>query len=195
MKNTITQNRQHPVGERGHYFSTFELILLALCASLVIVSRVLLHLPLHLPGHSGVFWMAALVITRGLVPKVGAISLVGLSSGIIATFMGMGDKGPVSTLLSYLSAGVAVDLVALFLGGVDNILAAALAGVAGNVAKLLTKALVYLVLEIPAGFVTMGLLFFSMTTVVAGAAGGVLGWCILRALRKAGFFLYLAEKR
>jgi hypothetical protein len=139
--------------------------------------------------------MAALVITRGLVPKVGAISLVGLSSGIIATFMGMGDKGPVSTLLSYLSAGVAVDLVALFLGGVDNILAAALAGVAGNVAKLLTKALVYLVLEIPAGFVTMGLLFFSMTTVVAGAAGGVLGWCILRALRKAGFFLYLAEKR
>jgi hypothetical protein len=139
--------------------------------------------------------MAALVIARGLVPKAGALSLVGLSSGLIATFMGMGDKGPVSTLLAYLAAGVAVDLVALFLGGVDNILAAALAGVAGNVAKLLAKALIYMVLEIPAGFVTMGLLFFSITTVVAGAAGGVLGWCILRALHKAGFFVYLAEKR
>ena len=30
---------------------------------------------------------------------------------------------------------------------------------------------------------------------VAGLLGGLLGWLILRALRRAGFFVYLAEKR
>jgi len=34
-----------------------------------------------------------------------------------------------------------------------------------------------------------------LTNSVAGALGGVLGWLILRALRRAGFFVYLAEKR
>lgn len=184
-----------PAVYRRHYFTTFELILLALCAALVVAARVVLHLPLHLPGHSGLFWMAILVVARGLVPKAGALTLVGLTSGLIATFMGLGSKGPVNTLLSYLSAGVAVDLVAIFLGGVDNILAAALAGIAGNVAKLFVKALISIVLEIPAGFVTLGLLFFCITTVLSGAAGGVIGWFILRALRKAGFFVYLSEKR
>ena len=187
--NTATAQKRH------HYFSTFELILLALFSVLVVVAKVVLHLPLHLPGHSGVFWMAILVVTRGLVPKAGALSLVGLTSGLLATFMGIGNKGPLYTILSYLSAGVAVDLVSLFVGGVNNIVSAGLAGLAGNVAKVLTKALMAIVLEIPAGFIALGFLFFIFTNVVAGALGGVLGWFILRALHKAGFFVYLEEKK
>jgi hypothetical protein len=35
----------------------------------------------------------------------------------------------------------------------------------------------------------------NFTNSVAGVLGGLLGWLILRALRRAGFFAYLAEKR
>ena len=181
--------------QSSRYFSTFELILLALFSSLVVVSKIVLHLPVKLPGHSGVFWMAILVVTRGLVRKPGALSLVGLTSGVLAAFMGLGDMGPIYTFFSYLASGIAVDLVAWFLGGVDNLVAAGLVGIVGNVAKMLVKLAVAAVMQIPAGFVAMGLLFSFVTNTAAGALGGVLGWLILRALKRAGFFAYLAEKR
>ena len=180
---------------RQRYFTTFELILLALFSSLVVVSKIVLHLPLRLPGHSGVFWMAILIVARGLVPKPGALSLVGLTSGLLAAFMGLGDLGPIYTFFSYLASGVAVDLIALFLRGADNIVSAGLAGIVGNVAKMLVKAVMAVLMQIPAGFVAFGLLYSFITNSVAGLLGGVLGWLILRALRRAGFFAYLAEKR
>ena len=176
------------------YFSTFELILLALFSSLVVVAKIVLHLPLRLPGHSGVFWMAILIVAHGLVPKRGALSLVGVTSGLLAAFMGLGDLGPIYTFFSYLASGVAVDLMALFLGGMDNVVVAGLTGLVGNVAKMLVKTLMAVLLQIPAGFVAFGLLYSFFTNSIAGLAGGVVGWLILRALRRAGFFAYLAEK-
>ena len=181
--------------QSSRYFSTFELILLALFSSLVVVSKIVLHLPVRLPGHSGVFWMAILIVARGLVPKPGALSLVGLTSGLLAAFMGLGDMGPIYTFFSYLASGVAVDRVAWFLGGMDNLVVAGLVGIVGNVAKMLVKLAIAALMQIPAGFVAMGLLFSFVTNTVAGALGGVLGWLVLRALRRAGFFAYLAEKR
>ena len=180
---------------RQRYFTTFELILLALFSSLVVVSKIVLHLPVRLPGHSGVFWMAILIVARGLVPKPGALSLVGLTSGLLAAFMGLGDLGPIYTFFSYLASGVVVDLMALFLGSMGNVVVAGLAGIVGNVAKMLVKLLMAVALQIPAGFVAFGLLYSFITNSVAGLLGGVLGWLILRALRRAGFFAYLAEKR
>jgi hypothetical protein len=181
--------------QRVRYFTTFELILLALFSSLVVVSKIVLHLPLRLPGHSGIFWMAILVVARGLVPKTGAMSLVGLTSGLLAAFMGLGDLGPLYTFFSYLASGVAVDLTALFLGGMDHVAVAGLVGIVGNVAKMLVKTLMAVTMQIPAGFVAFGLLYSFITNSAAGLLGGLLGWLILRALRRAGFFAYLAEKR
>jgi hypothetical protein len=180
---------------RQHYFSTFELILLALFSSLVVVSKIVLHLPLRLPGHSGVFWMAILIVAHGLVPKPGALSLVGVTSGLLAAFMGLGDQGPIDSFFSYLVCGVAVDLMAWFLGSVENVVVAGLVGIVGNVAKMLVKLAMAVLLQIPAGFVAFGLLYSFVTNSAAGALGGVLGWLLLRALRRAGFFAYLAEKR
>jgi hypothetical protein len=47
----------------------------------------------------------------------------------------------------------------------------------------------------PVGFVALGLAWSMVTYVVFGALGGLLGALTLKALRKAGFFAYLAEKR
>jgi hypothetical protein len=175
------------------YFSTFELLLLALFAALVVVGNVALRLPLKLPGHSGVVWMAVLVTARGVVPRLGAAATVGLLSGLLAAFMGVGDKGGLDTFLSYAAAGVAVDgIVALAPAGA---LTAALAGLAGNLAKLGVKVLLELWIGIPTGFLVVGRSYPAVTHAVFGLAGGYLGSLVLGALRRAGLFAYLAGRR
>jgi hypothetical protein len=177
------------------YFSTFQLILLALFSALIVVAKIALRLPLQLSGHSGIFWMAILIVAAGVVPKRGAASLVGLTSGILASFLGLGDFGALDTLLSYTMVGVGTDLALLLLGKPENLVVAGLAGVLGHFAKFLVKWGMAAITGAPVGFVALGLLKAMIGYVVFGAIGGVLGGLTLLALRKAGFFAYLAEKR
>ncbi len=180
---------------KRHYFSTFELVLLALLAALIVVAKVALRLPLQLPGHSGVFWMAIIIAAAGIVPKRGAASLVGLSSGILASFLGLGDFGALDTLLSYTAVGVGTDLTLALLRDPENLVVAVLAGALGHFTKFLAKYALGSVAGVPVGFVALGLLRSLLGYVIFGALGGLLGGLTLRALRRAGFFAYLAEKR
>ena len=181
---------------KERYFSTFQLILLALFAALIVVAKIALRLPLQLPGHSGIFWMAIVIVAAGVVPKVGAASLVGLTSGIIAAFLGMGDFGALNTFLSYTMVGVGTDVALLLLGrNPENLVVATLAGVLGHMGKFLVKWGLATVAGAPVGFVALGLARAIVGYLVFGAIGGLLGALTLRALRRAGFFAYLAEKR
>ena len=181
---------------KARYFSTFQLILLALFAALVVVVKIALRLPLQLSGHSGVFWMAIVIVAAGVVPKVGAASLVGLTSGIIAAFLGMGDFGALNTFLSYTMVGVGTDLALLLLGrNPENLLVATIAGTLGHFCKFLVKWGMGVLTGAPVGFVALGLARAMIGYVVFGALGGLLGALALKALRRAGFFSYLAEKR
>jgi hypothetical protein len=184
------------VRQREPYFSTFQLILLALFAALVVVAKIALRLPLQLPGHSGIFWMAIVVVATGVVHKPGAASLVGLTSGLIAAFLGLGDFGALNTFLSYSAVGVGTDLALWLLGGnPENLVVATLAATLGHTAKFLVKWGLGVVTGAPVGFIALGLLRAVIGYVVFGALGGLLGALTLRALRRAGFFAYLAEKQ
>jgi hypothetical protein len=181
---------------KERYFSTFQLILLALFAALIVVAKIALRLPLQLSGHSGVFWMAIVIVAAGVVPKVGAASLVGLTSGILAAFLGLGDFGALNTLLSYTMVGVGTDLALLFLGRKpENLVIATIAATFGHFCKFLVKWGLGTLTGAPVGFIALGLLKAVIGYIVFGALGGLLGALTLKALRKAGFFAYLAEKR
>jgi len=180
---------------KKRYFSTFELVLLTLFAALVVVTKISLRLPLQLPGHSGLFWVAIVVVAAGVVPKRGAASLVGLTSGILAAFLGLGDIGALNTLLSYAALGVCTDLALWLLRSPEDLIVAVLAGTLGHVGKFSVKWGLAVVSGAPAGFVALGLAWSALTYTAFGALGGLLGGLTLRALRKAGFFAYLAEKR
>jgi len=180
---------------KERYFSTFQLILLALFAALIVVAKIALRLPLQMPGHSGIFWMAIVIVATGVVPKRGAASLVGLTSGIMAAFLGLGDFGALDTLLSYTAVGVATDLGLLLLRNPENLVVATLAGALGHVGKFLVKWAIAGIAGAPAGFVALGLARSLVGYIIFGALGGLLGALTLAALRKAGFFAYLAEKR
>ncbi len=177
-------------------FSTFHLILLALFSALVIVAKIALRTPLQLPGHSGIFWMAIIVIGAKVVHKPGAASIIGITSGLLAGFLGLGDFGALNTFLSYAMVGVASDLLLWLLGGDTEILIVAiLVGIFGHMGKFLTKWVFGVITGAPLGFVALGLLRSIIGYIVFGAVGGLLGWLTLKALRRAGFFAYLAEKR
>jgi hypothetical protein len=180
---------------RGSYFSTFELLLLAFMAALVVVAKIALEFPLQLPGHSGIFWMAIVIVSGGIVRKPGAMSVVGLTSGILAAFLGLGDFGLLNTLLSYTAIGVGSDLALLLLQNLEDPVAAALVATFGNLGKFLVKWALASLVGAPAGFVALGLARSLVGYIVFGALGGVLGALTLIALRRAGFFAYVAEKR
>lgn len=181
---------------KERYFSTFQLILLALFSALVVVAKISLRTPLQLPGHSGIYWMAIVLVTARVVPKPGATTIVGITSGIIAAFLGMGDFGALDTFLSYAMIGVIADLVLIFLGGNPELLGVAVfVGILGHLGKFLIKWLFGLVSGAPLGFIALGLARSLIGYVLFGALGGVLGWVTIKTLRKAGFFSYLAEKK
>ncbi len=178
------------------YFSTFQLILLALFSALVVVAKIALRTPLQLSGHSGIFWMAIVIVGMRVVPKPGAGSVIGVTSGILAGFLGLGDFGVLNTFLSYSLLGIVADLILWLLGGnAENVVVAVLVGTFGHFAKFIVKWIFGLMTGAPLGFVALGFLKAIIGYLVFGAIGGFLGWLTLKALRKAGFFAYLAEKR
>lgn len=179
----------------AQYFSTFELLLLGMMAALVVIGNLALRLPIRMPGHSGIVWMALLVTARAIVPKVGAAATAGLLSGVIASLAGIGDKGALDTVLSYTAAGVGVDAVAAAADPSRQAVACVIAGVVGNLSKLGVKVLLELWIGIPTGFVLVGRAFPTLTHALFGLVGGYLGFLVISALRRAGFFAYLAEKR
>jgi hypothetical protein len=176
-------------------FSTFELILLTLFSALVVVAKIALRLPVKVPGHSGIFWMAILIVAAGIVPKRGAASLIGVTSGVLAAFLGMGDFGALNTFLSYSLVGIATELALWLLQNPENLVVAALVGVIGHLGKFVVKWVLGLIAGAPLGFVALGLAWSLGGYIVWGALGGLLGALTLRALRRAGFFTYLAERR
>ena len=180
---------------KERYFSTFQLILLTLFAVLIVVAKIALRLPLQLSGHSGIFWMAIIIVASRAVPRKGAASLVGLISGIIAAFIGLGDFGALNTLISYTAVGVGTDLALLLLGNPENLLVAGLAGTIGHFAKFLVKWAFGAISGAPVGFVALGLAKAMIGYLVFGAIGGILGGLTLIALRKAGYFAYMEEKK
>ena len=72
---------------------------------------------------------------------------------------------------------------------------AGLAGVIGHFAKFLVKWGMGAITGAPVGFVALGLAKAMIGYILFGALGGILGGLTILALRKAGFFTYLAEKR
>lgn len=182
-----------PAGLRA--WSTFELLVLAMLAALIVVANVSLRLPIRVPGHSGLVWMALLVTGRSIVARPGAAVVLGALSGTVAVFLGVGDKGALDTFISYVAAGVGVDAVATLMPVPRHALACALAGAAGNLSKLVTKIALELWIGIPTGFVMLGRAYPTLTHVAFGLAGGYLGYVVVGALRRAGYFAYIAEKR
>jgi hypothetical protein len=176
------------------YFSTFQMILLALFSALIVVAKITLRTPLQLSGHSGIFWMALMIVATKIVPQRGTASLVGITSGLLAAFLGVGDFGALNTILSYAVIGIGTEFALFLLPNMESVPQAALVGAIGHIGKLLVKWAIGAMTGAPIGFIALGLIRSIAGYIIFGALGGVLAALTLVALRRAGFFAYLMEK-
>ena len=127
-----------------------DLIVLVLFADLAMLAKALLRIPLHVPGHSGILWVALFVVARGLVDKKGAGLLLGVVAGVVATVLGFGDTGPLEWT-KYVAAGAMLELVCLLVPGtLEGFGKAAVAGAAAHLGKLASMVIVAVVAAVAA---------------------------------------------
>ncbi len=167
---------------RKPHFAVREIVLLALLAALIVVTKMVLRMPIRVPGHSGVLWMAALVIGRGLVRRPWAGTVLGFVSGVLAVLFVGGAEGPL-LWVKYLAPGVVLDGVDLLIpGGLHDRFIATLAGGIANCAKLLSATVIALLMGLDAGFLVVGLGASALSHAFFGAIGGWLGSFLLKRL-------------
>lgn len=167
-------------------------IVIALVAALIITGKFYFRLELHVPGHTGFYWMALLMVGVALVDRPGAGTLIGVFSGLLAAVFVPGKEG-ILTAVKYIAPGIVVDVMTPLLGGrLDRPVPAILVGAFGNLSKLLTSYLIGLLAGIPSGFLALGLGFAATTHVVFGGIGGWIGAWVIRRMERAGI---VAERR
>jgi LytS/YehU family sensor histidine kinase len=166
-------------------FTTQDLVVLALFAAMIALSKAIFRMPIHVPGHSGITWMAILIVGRGLVRRPWAGTVLGLVSGILAVAVVGGREG-LLLWVKYLAPGMAMDLAGLLSREhLHHPFVGIVSGAVANVAKLTSSLIISLALGIPTGYLALGLGLSATTHVAFGALGGWLGTLVLRALTRA----------
>jgi hypothetical protein len=161
-----------------------DLLLIALVAALCMLAKQVLRIPLHVPGHSGVLWVALFIICRGVVDKRGTGVLLGGVAGVLAQFMGFGDVGPLEWT-KWLAAGIVLEVLTLLTpGDLRSFPKAIVIGAALHLGKLAALTLAGIILQVPFALLFAGLGWSATTHLLFGALGGFLGAVGLRELRK-----------
>ncbi len=167
-------------------FTLNEIALMSLCGALIFVLKTALKLPVHLPGHSGVFWVIPMIVGIAMVRKPGSGLYIGLISGLLASFFGIGALH-IFDLLKYLSIGFAADICGfVFSYRLDNTAVAVLTGIFSNLVKMLVNYGVQLALGVQPFFIVLGIGVSSISHIIFGGIGGLLSAYIIRRLMKAG---------
>lgn len=175
------------------YFSTMDLVVIALMAALgIAIKPIVTPLaqiitgPLMIPGGAvaGGFYMLWLVLAYGLAAnKPGTAFLVGLVQGVIVLLQPFANHGAFS-LVSYAAPGLAVELVYLLLrpGPVTPIRA-----FVGGVAANLTGTFMVMVVIMRVAFWRLPpvpFLLMACTATLAGGLGGLVAYGLLNKLQQ-----------
>jgi hypothetical protein len=169
------------------YFLVYEVSFLSLMAALVYVFKTYLRTPIHLPGHTAIFWVIPFIIGIGLTRKFGAGTYVGLLSGLLIGFVGGADTGPFK-VFEYLAMGFTMDLLALaFKGHLTNPLVGLILGAFGSFDKMLVNYSITSALSVNANILLVGIGVAGASHLIFGGAGGVISGIILNRIKHVQF--------
>jgi len=168
-------------------FSVFELITIALTASLGLASKPIItpltHLitgPLFIPGGAvaGGFYMMWIVLGAALIKKRGSATLIALTQGIIVMVTGSFGTHGILSILTYGLPGFAVDLgFLLFNRRFENSLDFFAAGMIANLGGTYLSNLVFFRLPI------LPLIISLSIGALSGGLGGLLAYLIYNKVR------------
>lgn len=167
-------------------FTMREALMLGFCATFIVLTKATLRMKLGISGHSMFFMLFFLLLSRGMVQKAGAATLVGLLAGGMSLALGMGGKGPLK-MLNFLLPALVVDGAAFFVPRFPFIYPACIlvAGIAAASKGVHTAAL-----ELMVGAPPRVVMHKAALEGLFGALFGMLGAlpvpAILRKLRASG---------
>ncbi|GAB7016592.1 ECF transporter S component [Methanogenium cariaci] len=168
------------------YFSLNEIALMSICGAMIFVMKIAFKIPVHIPGHSGIFWVIPMIIGISIVRKPGAGIYIGLISGLLASFFGIGALH-VFDIFKYLAVGIAADICSmLFVYRFDLIAVGVITGAVANVVKMVVSYSVELLLGVQPFFIIIGIGVSSFSHILFGGLGGLISVYIIRRLTRAG---------
>jgi hypothetical protein len=165
------------------HMSLADVLRLTMFGTLIGVSNFLLILPIGIPGHTSIYWMGLLVLGKGLLPKPGSGTIMGIVSGILAIVFGLGKEGPLLAF-KYIIPGILLDVLAImFLYQLESVWVGGITGALISLSKLLVNIALGVILQIPMVFLTMGFGYASLLHAIFGAIGGVMASVLIKRLK------------
>lgn len=184
--NDVKQIDESNTSEQGQYMFKLglsDVLRATMFGTIIAVTTDILRLPLHMAGHSSVYWMGILIIGKGLIKKFGSGITMGIVSGILAVVLGMGKEG-VFVFFKYFIPGLLIDfLVPFFRYRLEKIGVAAVCGALASLSKLAVDIILGIMLNVPMLFLTLGLGYAAAAHALYGTIGGVLAAIIIKRLK------------
>jgi hypothetical protein len=164
-------------------FTMREALLLGFCATFIVLTKATLRMKLGISGHSMFFLLFFLMLARGIVPKTGAATLVGLLAGGVSLALGLARLGPV-IMLNFLLPALVIDLAGIFFPQLTSRLPLCL--LVGGIAaatKGTSSAIIEFFAGAPGRIILQKALFEGASAVAFGLLGTLPVPAIIRKLR------------
>ena len=176
-------------------FSAFQLIVIALMATLGIATKPiivpLVHIitgPLYIPGGAiaGGFYMMWIVLGVGLINKIGVATVIALIQAIMVVSLGIFGTHGIMSLLTYMIPGLAVDALLILIRYRKPSLANLfLCGVVANISGTFLVNVVFFRLPI------VPLILILSSGALSGGIGGIIAYKIIDKLEQQGILANL----
>lgn len=180
------QTLENKSGRTEHFLFKLglaDVLRLTMFGTMVAVSNDVTRLPIQVPGHTSVYWMGILILGKGLIPKFGAGMIMGAISGVLAVFLGLGKEG-IFIFFKYFFPGLLLDVMApVFFNKWKHPLVGAIFGALTSLSKLFVSLALGVWLDLPMGFLALGLGYSSFNHIIFGAAGGLLASLLISRLK------------
>jgi hypothetical protein len=158
-------------------------IIIVQVSLLLVLAKVYLRVPLHIPGHSAIYMLPILILGKlGARWKYSGTG-IGVTSGVFAIGFGI-MGGPLLAFSRLLIMGMMVDVV-FARSAHMSVLPFLLCGALANMAKVFMGWSIATAVGIPAFFIQAGMTFSVSTHVFFGLVGGLAAFGIAKAVSEA----------
>lgn len=154
-----------------------ECIAVTFLGTLIALSN-LIRIPMHIPGHMGLIWITILTFCCLTFKKAGAGILAGIVAGFLVAVLAIGNDGPFG-FFKYFIPGLTMDLIFTFIPSmVKKWYLIAITAAFSHWTKLLCNYVIGMILNLPQGFLLMGVQLATINHLVFGLCGGVMAYII-----------------
>lgn len=174
-KQTVIRNNFSIFG-----MSLTQALVVTIFGVMAAIGSMALKLPLHIPGHRGLFIMLALTACCIMIRKPGAGTLAGFIGSFVTVFVAPGAKG-IFAFSDFMLPGIVMDVfVSLIPMLVSKWYMIGTAAGLAHVSKLLAMYVLGITLNLPMTFLSLGFGAVLLSHLITGFTGGALAYFVCK---------------